>query len=77
MTIKMNHADGPIASIDTAQQRQGDGVVSTKGNHSRQRLAMFARSSLFRRRLRLAGQDRVVALLDLANGILIIIPALD
>lgn len=36
VTIKMNHRNRPIRFIQTAQQRQGDGMVAAHGDNARE-----------------------------------------
>ena len=39
MTIKVNHRNRSIRFIQTAQQRQGDGMVTAHGDNARKRLS--------------------------------------
>lgn len=68
MAVEMNDRHGAVGPVDGPEQGQRDGMVTTEGDHARQRLALFRWADLVRVGGRLAGEDAVVALLDLVKG---------
>ena len=67
MTVKVNHGHRPIGLVDTPQQGQCDGVITTKGNNTRKGLASTRKTGFISIKVRLAHQDAVVSLFDLLD----------
>jgi hypothetical protein len=73
MRVKVNDAHGAISTVDRPQQRQSDGMVTAKGDDTGQGLAILSRTLLLGVRHGLAGEDAVVTLLDLVEGIGVVV----
>lgn len=67
MTVEMNDRHWPIGPVNTPQQRQCDGMVTTKGNNTGKGLASARKAQFIRVGVRLAHQDTVVSLLNLLD----------
>jgi len=74
MAIKVNDRDGPVSAVDGPQQGKGDGVVAAQGDDARERLALQRGALLVGVRLGRAGEDAVVAFLDLVEGKGVVVP---
>jgi len=70
----VNDRDGPVSAVDRPQQGKGDGVVAAQGDDSRERLALQRGALLVGVRLGRAGEDAVVAFLDLVEGEGVVVP---
>lgn len=68
MTVEVDDSDWPVCLVDTAQQRQCNGVVASKGNYTREGLACPRGPSIVGTAVGLAHQQAVMALLDLLDG---------
>lgn len=75
MAVEVNDADGTVFTVDAAQQRQGDGVVTAEGDDTRKRLALLGQTLHVRVGGRRTREDAVVALLDLLDGPGVVVPA--
>jgi hypothetical protein len=73
MAVEMNDRDRAIGLVDTAQQRQGNGMVTTQGDDSWQHLAGLGDALLVCVGVRFAHQDAVVPILNLLNGVCVVI----
>lgn len=73
VAVKVDYADGPIGSIDTPQKWKSDGMITTKGDDSRQRPTLFRRAFSVRMSRWSAIENTVVALFDLLNRVGIVI----
>lgn len=65
MAVEVNHRHGAIGTVDGAQQRQGDGVVTAEGDDTGESAALDGRASLVSVSGRRAGQEVEMTLLDL------------
>lgn len=68
MAVKVNHRDGAVGTVDGAEKGEGDGVVTTKSDETRERPALHGGASLVAIRGRAARQEVEVSLLDLMKG---------
>lgn len=68
MTVEVNHRDGPIGAVDGPQKRQGDGMVSAKGDDTGQSPPLGCRASFISVCGGGSGQDLEMAFLDLLEG---------
>ena len=73
MAIEVNDGDWAVRRINTSQQRKGDGVVSAEGYDSWEGLALERRASNVSIGGRLAGEDRVMPVFDLLQGICVVV----
>lgn len=73
MAIKVDNANRTVGCGHAPEEWQGDRVIATKGNDSRQCSTSFRKPFLFSVGERQAGQQCVVALFDLLDRIGIII----
>jgi hypothetical protein len=64
----MDYADGTVVTVYRAEERKGDGVVTAKGDKTRQCLSVLCWSLLFRICGWLPGEEGVVAFFDLMEG---------
>lgn len=67
MTIKMNHRHRPIRLVNTPQQRQRDGMVTSHGDNPREGLVGLGETTFVSVGERLAHEEAVVALFDLLD----------
>lgn len=67
MTVEMNNRHRPISLINTPQQGQCDGMVTTKGNDTGKGLSSTRNTRFIRVSVRLAHQDTIVSFFDLFN----------
>lgn len=68
MTVEVDDSDRPVCLVDTAQQRQCNGVVTSKRNYTWKGLACPRGPSIVGTGVGLAHQQAVMALLDLLDG---------
>lgn len=68
MTVKVDDSDWAVCLVDTAQQRQRNGVVTSKGNDTWKCLASPRDTGIAGAGIGLAHQQAVMALLDLLDG---------
>lgn len=73
MRIEMDYGDGPVGAVDGAQERQRDGVVPPERDHPRERLPALCWAGLLGVGRRRPREDAVVALLDLVEGVRIVV----
>jgi len=73
MAVKVNDADGAICLGDTSQKWERDGVVTAKGNDSRQSLALQRKPLLIGVGVRLPHKQIVVSLFNLLDSISIVV----
>lgn len=74
MAVEVHDGHGTIRAVDGPQERQGDGMVTAQRDDARQRLALLRRADLMRVGRGLAGEDAVVAFLDLVERPAVVIP---
>lgn len=74
MAVEVNDGDRAVGLVDTAQQRQGDGVVTAEGDDTRQGFARPGHAVLVGIGVGLAHEDAVVALFNLLDGPFIVVP---
>lgn len=67
MAIKVNHRHRPISLVDTSQQWQRNGMITTQRDNSRQGLAPARKPEPVRIGEWLAHQNTVVAFLNLLD----------
>jgi hypothetical protein len=53
----VDYGDGSVSTVDRAEEGKGDGVVTTKGDDSREGLSVFGGAFLLRVGSRGAGED--------------------
>uniref|UniRef100_A0A1Y1M106 Uncharacterized protein n=1 Tax=Photinus pyralis TaxID=7054 RepID=A0A1Y1M106_PHOPY len=68
MTIEVNHRDGPIGAVDGPQKRQGDGMVSAKGDDTGQSPPLDCRASFISVCGGGSGQDLKMSFLNLLES---------
>jgi hypothetical protein len=73
MAVKMNHTNGSIFTVDATQQREGNGMITTKSNQSRKSLALLRPTCNIRICLRCPREKVVVAFFNLLERIGVII----
>lgn len=73
MRIKMNHGNGTVNLVDTSQDWEDNGMITAQCNNSRMRLALQARTRLIRVSSRLPGEKCMMSVLDLLDGIVVVI----
>lgn len=71
--VEVDDADGAVGAVHASQEREGDGVVASEGDDSRECLSILARPFLFRVRSRRAAQDGIVAFLNLFEGVGVVV----
>jgi hypothetical protein len=74
MRVEVNDADRTVFPVDGAKQRKSDCMVATKRDDTRERLALLRRTLGLRIGLWCTRKDAVVAVLDLLDGIGIVVP---
>jgi hypothetical protein len=74
MAVEVDYRHGAIGAVDGAEQRQGDGVVTTERDDAGQGLAVLGRTFLPGVGLGRAGKEGVVAFLDLVEGVGVVVP---
>ena len=74
MAVEVDHADGAVGLVHAAHERERDGVVAAERDDARQRRALDRGPGPVRVGRRLAEEDRAVAVLDLLDGVLVIVP---
>lgn len=74
MAVEVDHAHGAVGAVDGPQQGEGDGVVTSERDDPGQGLALLGRADLLGVGRRLAGQDVVMALLDLVKSPGVVVP---
>lgn len=73
MTIKVNDRNWAVGTVDGAQQRKSNCVVTAKGNNSRQCFAIQCRTFLSGIRFWLSREDTEVTFFDLMESICIVV----
>lgn len=73
MAVKVNNRYRTVGAVDGTQQREGDGVVASQRDDPRQGLAVLGRAFLLSVCLGGAGEDAVVAFLDLVEGVGVVV----
>lgn len=68
MAVEMDHRNRSISTVDGPKEREGDGVVTTKSNDSRQGPALDCWTPLVRVSGWSARKDVEVSLFDLMKG---------
>lgn len=68
MTVEMDHSHGPVSLVDTAQQRQCDGMITPQSDNPRQSLSGPGQSFRIRIGERLAHQQAVMSFFNLLDG---------
>ena len=79
--IKVDHRDGPVGSVDGAQKRQNDGMISPEGNDARMMLSvgrdgherLASRGVIPEGGEGFAMEQGLVSLLNLLDGELVVI----
>jgi len=74
MAVKVDDGDGAVFAVDGAEEGESDGVVTSKGDHTRECFAMLRRTGLVGVGVGSAAQEEVVALLDLLERVRIVVP---
>lgn len=74
VAVKVDDGHGSVRSVDGPQQGKRYRVVTSECNDTGQGLAALGRPLLLGVRLRLAGENAVMALLDLVEGERIVVP---
>jgi hypothetical protein len=75
MAVKVDHSHRPVSLVDTAQQWQCDGMITTQGDDARQSLSSPGQSFGVRIGVRLAHEQAVVSFFDLLDGPRIVVPS--
>lgn len=65
MAVKVDDGDGTIFTVDGAEERESDGVVSSQGNHTRKCFPLLGRTGFVGVSEGRAAQEEVVPLFDL------------
>lgn len=73
MRVEVDDSDGTVGLVHAAQEREGDGVVSTHGDDTGESLALDRGACQVGVVGGFAHEDAVVALLDLLDGPLIVV----
>lgn len=76
MAVEVDDGDGAVCSVDGAEERQGDGVVTAEGDDSGESLSLLGRAGLVRCCLGRSGEDVVVALLNLLESPCVVVTIL-
>jgi hypothetical protein len=74
MAVEMDHSYRPVSLVDTAQQWQCDGMITTQGDDPRQSLSGPGQSFSVRVSERLAHEQAVVSFFDLLDGPSVVVP---
>jgi hypothetical protein len=74
MRVEVNNCDRAIRLVHAAEKRQGNGVVASERDHSRECLAMLRDPKLFSISGRLTHENRIVAFFNLVDSPGIIVP---
>lgn len=74
MTIEMDDRNRSISLVDTPQQGQGDGMIATHGDDAGESLARSRETVLISVGEGLPHEEIVVAMFDLLDGPVIVIP---
>ena len=74
MGVEVDDADGSVFTVYGAEEREGNGVVTPEGNQTRKCLALLRWAGLVTMCEWSAAQEEVVALLDLLERVVVVIP---
>lgn len=74
--VEVDDRDGPVGLVDAAQEGEGDGVVAAQRDDARERLARLADARLVGGGVGRAGQEHVVPVLDLLEGVVVVVAAM-
>lgn len=74
MAVKVDDSNGSVFAVDGAEEGKGDSVVTSESDHTGECLAVLGRTRLVGVGVGSAAQEQVVALLNLLEGIGIVIP---
>ena len=73
MAVEVDHGDGAVGAVDAAQEGKRDGMVATEGDDTREGATGFTRAGEVRVRAGSAGEEGIVALLDLLDGVSVVV----
>lgn len=73
MRIEMNDGNWTVNLVDTSQDWEHNSMITTQCNNSRMRLALQTWSRLIGIRGRLPGKECVMSILDLLDGIVVVV----
>ena len=76
MAVKVDDSDWAVGTVHAAQQRQGDSVISSKGDDTGKSLALERRTRLGRVAGWVTHEESIVSLLDLLDGVLVVVSLL-
>ena len=74
MAVEVNHADGTVVTVDGAEERKSNGVVTSKSDQTRECFSLLGWAGLVSMGVRCAAQEEVVAFLDLLERVRIVVP---
>ena len=73
MGVEMDHADGSIGFVDGSEKREGDRVVTTKGDDARKSLASFADADFVGSRVWFAHKELIMPVLNLLQSVRVVV----
>lgn len=65
MAVEVDDTDWPVIAVDGTEQRESDGVVTSKSDQARQCSSLLGRSRFLSMGVRCAAQQEVMAFLNL------------
>jgi len=74
MRVEVDDGDGAVGARDTAEERESDGVVTAEGDDAGEGLALQGWALLVGVGGWSSAQDAVVAVLDLLDGVGVVVP---